>query len=120
MMILALIIPWLCLANPEGLFFSISGESIEFIHLDELVVSKNCQNSCVVRTKVLNLLKKKTKLPDPTSNSDISIASRVCKFLGGKSLLGHDNLKNGKAFCFFSEDQSLIDYSSLEFKFKTY
>ncbi len=75
--------------------------------------SDNCYKQCVAKRRV-GLLKKFIR-PSATEKHLTSLGTYTCtEMLGGKSLLGLDTKKNMVGLCFFADDASMIEFSSLE------
>jgi hypothetical protein len=117
-MIYLLLVPMLC----SGLYahagksktFKINGSFYEFSIKDDLLVNETCAKKCIAISKVHELKKKKTLPPQVEGMTTLSNASRACMSMHGSSLLGVDIQKNMKSFCYFKEDESMVEFSSLE------
>lgn len=92
--------------------FKIEGKYFTFISKKSVLVNNKCENDCVAlkRLKVAKF-KKPKKLKNTFS---MSSGSYHCKnTLRGLSILGIEVGGDMRAFCYFSDDESLIEINSL-------
>lgn len=91
--------------------YKISGKHYSLKKISNVLVNEECKE-CVAVKKVNALTKFKKEIKD--RKWDMDLGSYVCKYIFiGKSVLGVDSKKNMKAFCYFDEDKSFIEMSSL-------
>lgn len=99
----------------RGKSFKIAGKHYGFINKEKLLVSKSClDSSCIAfkRTKSLKSFKIKQ---DNINTYAEALSAYVCKYeIKGQPILGIDSEKNMKSFCYFKDDNSMIEMNSLE------
>jgi len=99
--------------EPKEVLFKIAGKYITFVPKDKVLVNKICNNGCIGFDK-LKKLKNFKILPDKDSPYAQSTGAYVChKLLNGDSLMGIASNKDMAAFCYFKDDQSILEMNSL-------
>lgn len=94
--------------------YKISGKFYSFEEVDGLLISKDCKKNCMALTKTKSLSPFKLN-KNKVGNFASAISSYACKHqMSGYPLLGIDSDKNMKSFCYFKNDQSMIEMNSLE------
>ena len=93
--------------------YKISGKFYKFIDKDSVEVSKNCKNTCHALKK-FKALKGFKRQVDKNKFAN-SLGSYVCsQEMAGSPVVGIDEEKNMHSFCYFSQDESMIEINSLE------
>jgi hypothetical protein len=92
--------------------YKIEGKSYQFNERNGVLINSSCEANCIANKRMKSL---KIVKPSETKNQySMSFGSYLCEnLLKGSSLFGVDIQRNMKAFCFFREDESLIEINSL-------
>jgi len=98
--------------SSENMVVKIAGKHYSFIQREQLLVNKDCKRKCIAFERTLKISKFKRK--EEKQLFEMPIGSYVCKnILMGSSVLGVSSNKDMKAFCYFVEDNSMIELNSL-------
>ena len=89
--------------------WTIQGERVDFAQTNDGVKYAHCKKK--PECKALNALKN-TRAEAKSSKGGTNPAALLCEGLGGKVLVGTDDLKNENSFCQFS-DGSLVSAADL-------
>jgi len=98
--------------SSENMVVKIAGKHYSFIQREQLLVNKDCKMKCIAYERTLKITKFKIK--EERQQYEMPLGSYVCKkILMGSSVLGIGSNKDMKAFCYFEEDNSMIELNSL-------
>ena len=110
----------LSLFAAESFVYKIAGSFYSFTKVNDVIVSGNCSKECVALKKLKSLSKFEVKAKKDEIFAK-PLGAYVCdEILKGQSLLGKDSKKNMVAFCYFNEDESMIEMNSLGAHAKKY
>jgi hypothetical protein len=93
--------------------FKINGKSIQFTKYKNTLIA-NCTKSCIAKNKIDQIQKGITYKNIQDQGYSQSLGSYVCSSVfKGAAILGVNQDKDGRAFCYFEEDKSMIEINSL-------
>ena len=96
----------------ENMVVKIAGKHYSFIQREQLLVNKDCTMKCIAYERTLKI--SKFKIKEQRQQFEMPLGSYVCKkIIMGSSVLGVGSNKDMKAFCYFEEDNSMIELNSL-------
>jgi hypothetical protein len=92
--------------------FKIEGKNYQFSRQGNVLINTSCNGNCMAIKRITHL--KVIKPSKFGKKFSMSLGSYNCEnSLHGSSVLGIDIQRNMRAFCYFDEDNSMIEINSL-------